>query len=136
MALKQREQVQGGITMPTGDTAIAANSVCKIDSSTLIVATASTEASAIFVLTGDVATAGGDPVAIARPGDIVMVNAADGDLAEGEWWIPAADGQVDSIVTLSTASQYVLGLGLQASSAQGQKVAMFYCPHIATKSAS
>ena len=136
MALKQREEIAGGVTMPIGSALIAANSVCKIASSVLVVATASSEASAIFVLTGPADAAANGTAAIARPGDVVLVNAHDGNLAEGEWWVPAGAGRVDSAASLTGGTQYVLGLGLQDSSAQDQKVAMLYMPHIATDAAS
>ena len=131
MALKQREVIIGTFPMPVGATAIAANSVCKISSSALVVATASTEASASFI-TIEAGPANGT-VSCAMPGSIVLINAHDADLAEGEWWVPAALGRVDSQAALTTANNYYLGVGLQASSAAAQKCSMMYCPGIAPK---
>jgi len=133
MALKQREAIRGTFSMPVGATAIAANSVCKLSSSALVVATASTEASALYITT-EAGPANG-AVSCALPGSVVLINAHDADLAEGEWWVPAASGRVDSIAALTAADAYYIGVGLQASSAQDQKCAMLFCPGLATDSA-
>ncbi|KKL04289.1 hypothetical protein LCGC14_2617550 [marine sediment metagenome] len=134
MALKQRENIVNAFTKPVGSADIAANSVCKLSSSVLVVATASTEASAVFIIT-EFGFAN-KTVRCAGLGSIVLINAHDGDLAEGEWWVPAALGRVDSIATLTVASAYYIGQGLQASSAAAQKVALLFAPGIAPKSAS
>jgi hypothetical protein len=131
MALKMQEHCVNPYSMPVGGTAIAANSVCKISSSALVVGTASTEAASCHI-TYEAGAANGT-VGCYGVGSIVLVNAHDADLAEGEYWVPAASGRVDSIAALTGATQYYLGIGLQASSAQDQKCAMLYCPGIAPK---
>ncbi len=134
MALKQREIVVNPFTMPVGSTEIAANSVCKLDSSKLVVATASSEAGAIYITT-EVGAADGF-VTCYGIGSMALVNAHDSDLAEGEYWVPAAAGRVDSAAALTGGTQYYIGVGQQASSAQDQKVTVYYNFGIAPDAAS
>ena len=113
-----------------GGTALAANSVCVLSSSALVVSSASSEATAIYITTE--ASPANGTVSCALPGSIVLINAHDGDLAEGTWWVPAASGRVDSAAALTGRTQYRLGLGLQDSSAQDQKCAMLFMPGLTT----
>ena len=93
MALKLRLNLVNCFTMPGGATAIAANSLCKISSSVLVVATASTEASAVFVYAEDVASTANREIQIAGVGSIALCNAHDGNITEGEWVVAAAAGR-------------------------------------------
>jgi len=135
MALKQRVNIVGGDILPVGSTAITAHSVVKLDSSVLVVATASTEADQEILVDNKDAAASSNQL-IARVGDTVLVRAHDNAIAEGEWLVAAAAGRVDTIGTLTTATQYVLGKARQASSAQDQLISMVFQPGIATKAAS
>ncbi|KKL04290.1 hypothetical protein LCGC14_2617560 [marine sediment metagenome] len=132
MALKQRENIVNAFTMPVGGVDIARGSVCIITSSALVVATGNL-ADAIFITT-EIGFAD-KTVRCAGLGSIVFVIATDANLAEGEWWIPVADGKMDSIAALNGGTQYYAGLGLQDSSADGQLVAMWFIPGIAPDAA-
>ena len=136
MALLQRKVILGSFNLPVGVTAIAANSICKIASSLMVVGTASSEATAIYVPAEDGALAASKEAAFATPGSIVFVNAHDGDIAEGEWLVCAAAGRADGAAALTGGTQYYVGQALQASSAQDQKIAMLYLPGIAPDAAS
>ena len=135
MALKQRVNIIGGVTLPVGAAAITAHSVVKLDSSALVVATASSEADQ-DILIDEADAAIGSSQQVARSGDTVLVRAHDGDIAEGEWLVAAAAGRVDTVAALTGGTQYVLGKARQASSAQDQLISMTYLPHIATDAAS
>lgn len=135
MALKQRVNIVGGITLPVGATAITAHSVVKISSSALVVATASSEADQ-DILIDDVDAAAYSEQQVARVGDTVLVRAHDADIAEGDWLVAAAAGRVDTAAALTGGTQYILGKARQVSSAQDQLIAMTYIPHIAPDAAS
>ena len=133
MALLKRNQTTGGLTMPCGSTELTAHTIAKLSSSTLVVCTASTEPTALFV-TLETGAANGQ-VACARIGDIVDILAHDADISEGERVCPAALGRIDSVGTLTTATQYTIGIALQASSAAAQKISVLYFPEVLTKAA-
>jgi len=133
MALKLRQKIVNDFTMLVGSTEIVSGAVVKITSAALAVATASS--AAILGVIPETGVANGY-ARVAGPGSIVFCNAHDDAISEGEWVVPAAAGRVDGIGTLTAATQYVVGIALQASSAQDQKVAVLLIPHIATKAAS
>lgn len=134
MALKQKEIIVNPFPMPVGATAVTKGSVLKLSSSVLVVATASSEAGAVYIATEDAPANG--TVTCAGVGSHVLVLAHDADLAEGEYWVAAASGRVDSAAALTGGSQYYLGIGEQASSAQDQLCTLYYVPGIAPKAAA
>lgn len=134
MALKLRTNHIHPVTYPVGSTEITANAVVKFTSSALAVATA---ASAAFIgVIIETGVANGSAAVESTDGAIVLCNAHDSSITEGEWVVPAAAGRVDGIGTLTTATQYVLGIALQASTAQDDKIPVQLHIHIATKAAS
>ena len=132
-ALKHRLNLVNCFTMPVGSSDIVAHSVCKLDSSALVVATANTEATAFFITTET--GYGGREVRCAGIGSICFVIAIDDAIAEGDILGPDTGGRVDTIVSLGTASQYTVGRALCASSAAAQLIPILYYPEVATKQA-
>ena len=134
MALKHRVNIVNDFTLPVGAAALNKGDVVKITSSLAVVATAST--AAFIGVTTESADASAPSIRIAGPGSIVLCIAHDSAITEGEWVVPALLGRVDGIATLTTATQYVVGISLMASSAAGQLIPVLLIPFIAVKAAS
>lgn len=132
MALKNRQMLVNEFTLPVGATAIADGSVCSLSSSALVVTSAAEDFTGVVV---DGGTANGN-ARMANVGSIVLMNAHDDAITENEWVVSAAAGRVDGAAALTGGTQYIVGKALQASSAQDQKIAVWYLPHIATDAAS
>jgi len=135
MALKLRENIIADMTLPVGGAALTRGTAVYLSSSLAVCTTASTDKAVGVNVEKDEVSANATGVRVAYEG-VVQCRAHDGDISEGEYVVAVAGGRVDGAGTLTTASQYILGQALQASSAQDQLIAVRLCLSIAPKAAA
>ncbi|MEA2064477.1 MAG: DUF2190 family protein [Gemmatimonadota bacterium] len=126
MTVKLREKLANVDTFTVGTSDIARGKCVVLNSG--VVDASGANAVKFVGITTETGYAGKD-ASVARGGSIVLVLAADGSIAEGDWLVSDADGKVDTAAAASQGTpQYFVGYALMASSAEDQLIPVVVCP--------
>jgi len=118
MALKHRVNLRNVDTFITGGTEIPKGTYVTLSSSVLVAAGAGVKG---LGFTTEIGYAN-QPCQVARPGSDCLALAHDADISEMDDLICSSTGRADTIATLYSASQVLIAMSLQDSSAAGQLI--------------